>query len=57
MAMILFGFAALLLMLKADEVDDMGIEWSSAGIISGKHCVQWHESADPDTWDDNKDEQ
>ena len=29
------------------------LQWSSAGPIKGKHCVQWLETADPHTWRDN----
>ncbi len=29
------------------------MQWSSAGTISGKHCTQIIEVADPHTWSDN----
>ena len=28
-------------------------DWSVAGPIKGKSCIQWLESVDPHTWKDN----
>lgn len=33
--------------------DPYGFEWSYAGPIAMKHCIQINEPADPDTWADN----